>query len=126
MIKKFHDSALGEHYISNERVFSGCLLKVELDHVKLPNGSESTREYIRHPGAVCVLPFTEDGQVVFVNQLQESDSLKSFYPVIVDEIRFLKTAPICDVTEKLYTIALGFCGVLCRHNGIIFKDPSLC
>ena len=65
-------------------------------------------------------------QVVFVNQLQESDSLKSYYPVIVDEIRFLKTAPICDVTEKLYTIALGFCGVLCRHNGIIFKDPSLC
>lgn len=65
-------------------------------------------------------------QVVFVNQLQESNSLKSFYPVIVDEIRFSKTAPICDVTEKLYIIALGFCSVLCRHNGIIFKDPAVC
>ncbi len=65
-------------------------------------------------------------QVVFVNQLQEKDFLKSFYPVIVDEIRFSKTAPICDVTEKLYIIAAVFCSVLCRHNGIIFKDPAIC
>ena len=46
MIKKFHDPELDEHYISNERVFSGRLLKVELDHVKLPNGTESTTREI--------------------------------------------------------------------------------
>ncbi len=49
MIKKFHDPELDEHYISNERVFSGRLLKVELDHVKLPNGSE------RAPGNTSVI-----------------------------------------------------------------------
>jgi ADP-ribose pyrophosphatase len=68
MIKKFHDPELDEHYISNERVFSGRLLKVELDHVKLPNGSESTREYIRHPGAVAIVPVLEDGSIVLVKQ----------------------------------------------------------
>ena len=68
MIKKFHDPELDEHYISNERVFSGRLLKVELDHVKLPNGSESTREYIRHPGAVAIVPVLEDGSIILVKQ----------------------------------------------------------
>jgi len=68
MIKKFHDPELDEHYISNERVFSGRLLKVELDHVKLPNGTESTREYIRHPGAVAIVPVLDDGRIVLVKQ----------------------------------------------------------
>ena len=68
MIKKFHDPELDEHYISNERVFSGRLLKVELDYVKLPNGTESTREYIRHPGAVAIVPVLDDGRIVLVKQ----------------------------------------------------------
>lgn len=63
-------------------------------------------------------------QIVFVNQLQESSPLRNFYPVIVDEIRFKKNAPFCDVSEKLYIIALGFCRCLCRQKGIIFKDPA--
>ncbi len=68
MIKKFHEPELDENFISNERVFSGRLLKVELDHVRLPNGGESTREYIRHPGAVAIVPVLEDGSIVLVKQ----------------------------------------------------------
>ena len=51
MLKKFHEAALDEIYVpgSNEEVFSGRLLKVQRDHVTLPNGNDTTREYIRHP-----------------------------------------------------------------------------
>lgn len=68
MIKKFHDKDLDEIFISNKRVFSGRLLKVELDTVKLPNGKETTREYIHHPGAVAIVPVLDDGRIVLVKQ----------------------------------------------------------
>ncbi len=52
---------LTEAFVSGEEVFSGTLLKVQRDVVRLPDGSMGTREYIRHPGAVMVLPLFDDG-----------------------------------------------------------------
>ena len=46
---------LTEHFIAGELVFDGALLKVRRDRVRLPDGSEGAREYIRHPGAVAVV-----------------------------------------------------------------------
>lgn len=70
MLKKFHEAALDEIYVegSNEEVFSGRLLKVQRDHVTLPNGNDTTREYIHHPGAVAIVPVLADGRVVLVKQ----------------------------------------------------------
>lgn len=70
MLKKFHEAALDEIYVegSNEEVFSGRLLKVQRDHVTLPNGNDTTREYIHHPGAVAIVPVLPDGRVVLVKQ----------------------------------------------------------
>lgn len=59
---------LGEKTISSECVFDGCILHVIKDNVTLPNGNEATREVIRHIGAVCVVPVTDDGQVVMERQ----------------------------------------------------------
>ena len=66
MLKKFHEAALDEIYVtgSNEEVFSGRLLKVQRDHVTLPNGNDTTREYIRHPGAVAIVPVLADSAVI--------------------------------------------------------------
>ena len=44
------------------------ILHVKRDTVTLPNGSGSVREVIRHIGAVCVIPVTEDGQVIIERQ----------------------------------------------------------
>ena len=68
MIKKFHEAELDEVFLSNSRVFTGKLLQVEKDEVRLPNGSTATREYIRHPGAVGIVPILEDGRIVLVKQ----------------------------------------------------------
>lgn len=68
MIKKFHDKNLDEHFVDNKCVFDGRLLKVELDTVKLPTGTETTREYIHHPGAVAIVPVLDDGRIVLVKQ----------------------------------------------------------
>lgn len=57
-----------EKKISEEAIFDGTLLHVRRDMVRLPNGDEAVREWIRHPGASAVLPFFENGDVLLVRQ----------------------------------------------------------
>jgi ADP-ribose pyrophosphatase len=61
---------LTEHCISTERVYDGALLKVHRDAVRLPDGSQGAREYIRHPGAVAVVPLFDDGRVLLERQFR--------------------------------------------------------
>ena len=59
---------LTERFISGERVYDGGLLKVHRDEVSLPDGTHGYREYIRHPGAVAVVPLFDDGRVLLERQ----------------------------------------------------------
>lgn len=65
-----HDSHLIESEISSEQVFRGALLHVRKDTVRLPNGKESIREYIVHPGAVVILAFLPNGNLLFERQFR--------------------------------------------------------
>jgi ADP-ribose pyrophosphatase len=59
-----------EHTLASRTVYRGKLLHVVEDAVRLPDGRDSTREYIRHPGAVMVVPLTDGGDVVLVRQFR--------------------------------------------------------
>ncbi len=59
---------LTEKQISSQTVFTGKILTVRYDKVRLPNGHEATREVVAHPGAVAVVPVTADGDVILVRQ----------------------------------------------------------
>ena len=61
---------LSEKPLSSELVFDGRLLKVRRDLARLPDGSEATREYIRHPGAVAVVPLFDDGTILLERQFR--------------------------------------------------------
>lgn len=59
---------LSEQQLNSTKVFSGKLLHVHRDEVRLPDGNTSTREYIRHPGAVVILPLTAQGELILERQ----------------------------------------------------------
>ena len=61
---------LAEVELSSEQVFDGRLLNVWRDRVRLPDGSEGGREYIRHPGAVVVVALLADGCILFERQFR--------------------------------------------------------
>lgn len=65
-----HDSHLIESEVASETVFKGVLLEVRKDQVLLPNGKESIREYIVHPGAVVILAFLDNGNLLFERQFR--------------------------------------------------------
>ena len=57
-----------EKKLSGEDIFDGIVLHVRKDTVELPNGNTSTREYIKHNGALCVIPVTDEGDVFIERQ----------------------------------------------------------
>ncbi len=59
LIEKMKESTL---------VFDGRVVHLYLDTVELPDGGTSTREYVKHVGAVCVIPITDDGRVILERQ----------------------------------------------------------
>ncbi len=61
---------LTEHFVSGGLVYDGALLKVRRDVVRLPDGSQGAREYIRHPGAVAVVALFDDGAVLLERQFR--------------------------------------------------------
>ena len=62
------DLDLIETQVGSEDIFDGALLHVKRDTVKLPNGNQATREWIKHPGASAVIPVLPDGRIVLVRQ----------------------------------------------------------
>lgn len=61
-------SKLKETRLSTEKIFKGSLLDVRRDEVSLPNGKTSTREWIKHPGAACIIPVLPDGKIALIKQ----------------------------------------------------------
>ena len=62
------DERLREEKISGKKIFEGRILDLDVDWVRLPSGTETTREVVRHLGAVVVLPLLPDGRVGLVRQ----------------------------------------------------------
>ena len=64
-----HDDAhLVEVQIESQDVYRGKLLHVKCDRVRLPDGSEATREYVVHPGAAMIIPILPDGRLLMERQ----------------------------------------------------------
>lgn len=62
-----HDP-LAEVMLDSELAFRGAFLSLYRDHVRSADGHVGVREYVRHPGAVMVIPLLDDGRVVLERQ----------------------------------------------------------
>ena len=59
-----------EKTIDSRTVYQGRLLHVLEDRVQLPDGASAMREWIRHPGAVMILPMLDSETVILVHQFR--------------------------------------------------------
>ena len=62
------DQHLIEKTITSEQIFAGNFMRVYRDSVELPNGKTSTREYIRHSGAVAILALDNEQNLIMERQ----------------------------------------------------------
>lgn len=69
---------LSETRIASVQLVDGLLMKAYRDEVRLPNGETGVREYIKHPGAVIMIPVFENGDTMLIRQFRYPVG-KTFY-----------------------------------------------
>ena len=120
-------TGLGEDTLSSELVYTGDYLKVYRDTVSLPNGASSYREYLKHPGAVMIIPVFDNGDVLVERQYR--------YPMRKVFVEFpagkkdageapLETAQRELLEETGYT-AQNYTHITDIHNALAYSDEVI-
>ena len=60
-----------EKTIHRNEIFHGNIIDVCVDEVQLPDGSQSQRELVFHPGGVAIIAITDEDKMVFVKQFRK-------------------------------------------------------
>lgn len=59
-----------EKTLQSEMIYGGKRLRLRRDEVELPSGRRTFREVVVQPGAVAIVPVTEEGDVFLVRQFR--------------------------------------------------------
>lgn len=61
---------MDEKTTATRRIYDGRVISVDVLDITLPNGQPGTREIVRHPGAVAIVPLDADDNVLMVRQFR--------------------------------------------------------
>jgi ADP-ribose pyrophosphatase len=121
------DSHLKETRIDGELAYDGSFLKVSRDRVTLPNGAITHREYIRHPGAVVILPVLDDGTILLERQFRYPNA-QVFVEFPAGKIDPGEDPLVCakrELLEETGYSATDWQFVATIHNAIAYSDEHL-
>ena len=107
---------LSEHFVSGGLVYDGALLKVRRDVVRLPDGSQGAREYIRHPGAVAIVALFDDGAVLLERQFRYPHG-REFIEVPAGKLE--RGEPQLDTAKRELLEETGYVAQDWAHLGVI-------
>lgn len=121
------DQHLTEVRLDSELAYDGSFLKVSRDHVRLPDGKVSSREYIRHPGAVVILPLLDDGRVLLERQYRyPNDRVFIEFPAgKIDPGEDYLACAKRELEEETGYTASDWQFVCTIHNAIAYSDEHL-
>ncbi|MEJ7805351.1 MAG: NUDIX hydrolase [Telluria sp.] len=121
------DSQLTETRIDGSVVYDGPFLKVTSDQVRLPDDSVTYREYIKHPGAVVILPLFDDGRVLLERQFRYPLG-RVFIEFPAGKIDAGETTLACaqrELQEETGYTASDWQFICTIHNAIAYSDEHL-
>jgi ADP-ribose pyrophosphatase len=121
------DDPLAEQTLDSRIAFEGVFLRLLVDHVRTADGHESTREYLRHPGAVMVIPLLDDGQVVLERQYRYplGRSLIEFPAGKIDPGEALLECARRELLEETGYVASDWTYLGGFHNAIAYSDEKI-
>jgi ADP-ribose pyrophosphatase len=121
------DDHLKETQIDTSLAYEGHFVKVQRDTIRLPDGKTSKREYIRHPGAVVIIPLLDDGRVLLERQFRYP-LRRVFIEFPAGKIDPNEDALDCakrELEEETGYAATDWRYVCTIHNAIAYSDEHL-
>lgn len=121
------DKHLRETPVSSELVYDGSFLRLRRDRVMLPDGSETYREYFRHPGAVVILPLFENGEVLLERQFRYPNA-QVFIEFPAGKLEPGEDPLLCaqrELREETGYSATDWQFLCTIHNAIAYSDEHL-
>ena len=61
---------LNEKTLSSQQIFDGIVVKLYRDDIELENGDKAVREFIKHPGGVCIAALDDEENLFMVEQFR--------------------------------------------------------
>ncbi len=121
------DKHLKETKIDGTIAYDGGFLKVHRDTVSLPDGKHTKREYIRHPGAVVIIPVLDNGKVLLERQYRYPND-RVFIELPAGKIDPGEDPLACamrELEEETGYSATDWQFVSTIHNAIAYSDEHL-
>ena len=120
-------SKLTEERVSGGVVYTGTFFELHRDVVRLPDGKEAMRDYIRHPGAVAIVALTADDRVVLERQHRYS-LRREFIEIPAGKLEpgepHLETAKR-ELLEETGHAAAEWTRLGVIHNAIGYSDEAI-
>lgn len=102
-------------------VYKGKFLKIYSEDMVLPNKNRMKVEYVKHPGAVCVVPFLSEDKIILIRQ---------FRPVIRRYIWELaagtlnKNETIKESAQRELIEEIGYKAKALKEIGWVYTTPG--
>lgn len=106
-----------------EAVYDGHVMRVVVGTFEGPDGDTFTRDIIRHPGAVAVLPLHEDGTVTLVRQYRAP--LDQLVLEIPAGIRDVEGEPTEETAARELAEEVGLQAGQLRHLVAFHNAPGM-
>ena len=121
------DDPLAERTLDSRLAYDGVFLRLFVDHVRAADGHVSTREYLRHPGAVMMIPLLDDGRVVLERQFRYplGRSLIEFPAGKIDPGEALLACAQRELREETGYVARDWTYLGGFHNAIAYSDEKI-
>ncbi len=121
------DKHLKETKLDGKIAYHGNFLKVHRDTVSLPDGKHTSREYIKHPGAVVIIPVLDDGTILLERQYRYPND-RVFIELPAGKIDPGEDPLACamrELEEETGYTATDWHFVSTIHNAIAYSDEHL-
>lgn len=121
------DRHLREVTVESKELFKGSFLHANRDIVRLPDGKETGREYLLHPGAAMVIPLLDDGQVVMERQWRHplSRAFIEFPAGKIDRGEASRDTCIRELREETGYSAARITFITTIHNAISYSNEHI-